>query len=81
MTMRFLETVTLCVEYSFIKNPIKIEDKSYFKVTVKDKNSGDPISDGFVTLDVNSLSSTSFETSSAGASVAAAGLSSDQGVE
>ena len=55
------------VEYSFTKNPVKIGEKSYFTVTVKDKNSGDPISDAFVTLGINSPSSTSFETSSAGA--------------
>ena len=69
------------VEYSFTKNPVKIGEKSYFTVTVKDKNSGDPISDAFVTLGINSPSSTSFETSSAGAAVAAADLSSNQGVE
>jgi hypothetical protein len=69
------------VEYSFTKNPIKIGDKSYFTVTVKDKETGDPISDAFVTLGINSPSSTSFETSSAGAAFAAAGISSNQGVE
>jgi hypothetical protein len=69
------------VEYSFTNNPIKIGDKSYFAVTVKDKETGDPISDAFVTLGINSPSSTSFETSSAGAAVAAAGISSNQGVE
>ncbi|MGH9996148.1 MAG: hypothetical protein ACRD4J_13070, partial [Nitrososphaeraceae archaeon] len=43
-------------------------------VTVKDKDSGNPISDAFVTLGINPPSSTSFETSSAGAAVAAAGI-------
>jgi hypothetical protein len=61
------------VEYTFTKNPIKLE-KSYFTVTVKDKNSGNPISNAFVTLDINPPSSTSFETSSTGAAVAAAGI-------
>src|SRR5918996_5351101 len=71
------------VEYSFTKNPVKIGEKSYFTVTVKDKETGDPISDAFVTLGINSPSSTSFETSSDGAAVAAAaaGLPSNQGVE
>jgi hypothetical protein len=69
------------LEYSFTKNPIKIGDKSYFTVTVKDKETGNPISDAFVTLGINSPSSTSFETSSAGAAVADAGISSNQGVE
>jgi len=64
------------VEYSFTKNPVKIGEKSYLTVTVKDKNSGSPISDAFVTLDINPPSSTSFETSSSGAAVAAAGIAS-----
>jgi hypothetical protein len=67
----------LLVEYSFTKNPVKIGEKSYFTVTVKDKNSGDPISNAFVTLDIKSPSSTSFETSSVGA-VAAAGIASNE---
>jgi hypothetical protein len=66
----------LLVEYSFTKNPVKIGEKSYLTVTVKDKNSGSPISDAFVTLDINPPSSTSFETSSSGAAVAAAGIAS-----
>lgn len=64
------------VEYSFTKNPVNIGEKSYLTVTVKDKNSGNPISDAFVTLDINPPSSTSFETSSSGAAVAAAGIAS-----
>ena len=48
------------VEYSFTKNPVKIGEKSYFTVTVKDKNSGYSISDAFVTLGIYSPSSTSF---------------------
>jgi hypothetical protein len=66
----------LLIEYSFTKNPVKIGEKSYLTVTVKDKNSGSPISNAFVTLDINPPSSTSFETSSAGAAVAAAGVAS-----
>jgi hypothetical protein len=68
----------LLIEYSFTKNPVKIGEKSYLTVTVKDKNSGNPISNAFVTLDINPPSSTSFETSSAGAAVAAAGIASNQ---
>jgi hypothetical protein len=67
----------LLVEYSFTKNPVKVGEKSYVTVTVKDKNSGDPVSNAFVTLDINPPSSTtSFETSSSGAAVAAAGIAS-----
>jgi hypothetical protein len=66
----------LLVEYSFTMNPVKVGEKSYVTVTVKDKNSGDPISNAFVTLDINPPSSTSFETSSSGAAVAAAGIAS-----
>ena len=64
------------VEYSFTKNPVKIGEKSYLTVTVKDKNSGNSISNAFVTLDIKPSSLTSFETSSAGAAVAAAGIAS-----
>jgi hypothetical protein len=64
----------LLVEYSFTKNPVNIGEKSYLTVTVKDKDSGNPISDAYVTLGINPPSSTSFETSSSGAAVAAAGI-------
>ena len=67
------------VEYSFTKNPVEIGEKSCLTVTVKDKNSGNPISNAFVTLDIKPPSLTLFETSSAGAAVAAAaGISSNQ---
>src|SRR5919106_5668569 len=68
----------LLVESSFTKNPVKIGEKSYLTVTVKDKETGNPISDAYVTLDINPPSSTSFETSSAGTAVAAAGIASNQ---
>jgi hypothetical protein len=68
----------LLVEYSFTKNPVKLGEKSYFTVTVKDKNSGSPISGAYVILDINPPSSTSFETSSAGTAVAAAGIASNE---
>jgi hypothetical protein len=69
------------VEYSFTKNPVNVGEKSYFIVPIKDKETGDPISNAFVTLGINSPSSTLFETSSSGAAVAAAGISSNHEVE
>jgi hypothetical protein len=54
---------------------------SYLTITVKDKETGNPISNAFVTLDVEPPSSTSFNTNTVGAAVAAAGISSNQGVE
>jgi hypothetical protein len=66
----------ILVDYSFTKNPVRLGEESYLTVTVKDKHSGNPISDAFVTLGINPPSSTSFETSSAGAAVAAAGMAS-----
>ena len=68
----------LVVEYSFTKNPVKIGEKSYFTVTVKDKNTSNPIPNAFVALDINPPSSTLFETSSVGAAVAAAGIASNE---
>ena len=68
----------LVVEYSFTKNPVKIGEKSYFTVTVKDKNTSNPIPNAFVALDINPPSSTSFETSSVGAAVAATGIASNE---
>jgi len=71
------------VEYSYTKNPVKIGEKSYLTVTVKDKETGNPISNAFLTLNIKptSSSSTAFETSTVGAAVAAAGISSNQEVE
>jgi hypothetical protein len=55
------------VEYSYTKNPIKIGEKTYLTITVKDKNTGNPISDAFVSLaigppsasfDANTISTT-----------------------
>jgi hypothetical protein len=71
------------VEYSYTKNPVKIGEKTYLTITVKDKETGNPISNAFLTLDIKptSSSSTAFETSTVGAAVAAAGISSNQEVE
>ncbi|MGH9974254.1 MAG: hypothetical protein ACRD8Z_00235 [Nitrososphaeraceae archaeon] len=38
------------VEYSYTKNPVKIDEKTYLTITVKDKSTGNPISDAFVRL-------------------------------
>ena len=38
------------VEYSYTKNPVKIGEKTYLTITVKDKETGKPISNAFVTL-------------------------------
>ena len=38
------------VEYSYTKNPVKIGEKTYLTITVKDKETGNPISNAFVTL-------------------------------
>ena len=40
------------VEYSYTKNPVKIGEKTYLTITVKDKETGNPISNAFVTLAV-----------------------------
>ena len=70
------------VEYSYTKNPVKIGEKTYLTITVKDKETGNPISNAFVTLDIKPISSlTAFETSTVGSAVAAAGISSNQDIE
>ena len=45
------------VEYSYTKNPVKIGEKTYLAITVKDRNTGNPISDAFVKLAVDDTSS------------------------
>jgi hypothetical protein len=40
------------VEYSYTKNPVKIDEKTYLTITVKDKSTGNAISDAFVRLAV-----------------------------
>lgn len=63
------------IEYSYSKNPVKIGEKTYLTITVKDKQTGNPISDAFVTLAVdhtpsslrdNSMASTAFAAAAAG---------------
>jgi hypothetical protein len=62
------------VEYSYTKNPVKIGEKTYLTVTVKDKETGNPISNAYVTLDVEPPTAFSVDRSIDGAAVAAAGI-------
>ena len=66
----------LLVEYSYTKNPVKIGEKTYLTITVKDKETGNPISNAFVTLEVEPLTASSVDSSIDGTAVAAAGISS-----
>jgi hypothetical protein len=65
------------VEYSYTKNPVKIGEKTYLTITVKDKETRNPISNAFVTLDVESPTASSVDSSIGGAAVAAAGIPSN----
>jgi hypothetical protein len=63
------------VEYSYTKNPVKIGEKTYLTITVKDKDSGNPISNAFVKLAIGPTSqfeTISFRTALASAAAAAA---------
>ncbi len=63
----------LLVEYSYTKNPVKIGEKTYLTITVKDKSTGDPISNAFVKLAIEERPSSLKEnTISAALAVAAA---------
>jgi hypothetical protein len=64
----------LLVEYSYTKNPVKIGEKTYLTITVKDKETGNPISNAFVTLEVEPLTASSVDSSIDGTAVAAAGI-------
>ncbi len=54
------------VEYSYTKNPVKIGEKTYLTITVKDKETGNPISNAFVTLDVEPPTTSSVDSSISG---------------
>ena len=69
------------VEYSYTKNPVKIGEKTYLTITVKDKESGNPISNAFVTLDVEPPTAFTVDRSIDGAAVAAAGIPSNPEVQ
>jgi hypothetical protein len=60
------------VEYSYTQNPVKLGEKTYLTLTVKDKSSGNPISDANVKLAVGPTSPL-FETDSRSIAFAAAG--------
>ena len=62
------------VEYSYTKNPVKIGEKTYLTITVKDKETGNPVSNAFVTLDVEPHTISSVDSTIGGAAVAAAGI-------
>jgi hypothetical protein len=65
------------VEYSYTNNPVKIGEKTYLTITVKDKETGNPISNAFVNLDVEPPTALSVDSSIGGAAVAAAGITSN----
>jgi hypothetical protein len=65
------------VEYSYTKNPVKIGEKTYLTITVKDKETGNPVSNAFVTLDVEPHTISSVDSTIEGAAVAAAGIPSN----
>ena len=68
------------VEYSYTKNPVKIDEKTYLTITVKDKSTGNPISNAFVKLAVDEKPSSLRDniTSTAFAAAAAGGVTSNQ---
>jgi hypothetical protein len=69
------------VEYSYSKNPVKIGEKTHLSITVKDKETGNPISDAFVTLAVDHMpSSLRDNIASTAFAAAVAGISSSQDV-
>jgi hypothetical protein len=70
----------LFVEYSYTKNPVKIDEKTYLTITVKDKSTDNPISDAFVRLAVDDTPSSLRDNiaSTAFAAAAAGGVTSNQ---
>jgi hypothetical protein len=68
------------VEYSYTKDPVKIDEKTYLTITVKDKSTGNPISDAFVRLAVDDTPSSLRDNidSTAIAAAAAGGVTSNQ---
>jgi hypothetical protein len=68
------------VEYSYTKDPVKIDEKTYLTITVKDKSTGNPISDAFVRLAVDDTPSSLRDNidSTAIAAASAGGVTSNQ---
>ena len=60
------------VQYSYTKNPVKIGEKTYLTITVKDKSTGDPISNAFVKLAIEEKPSSLKENTISAALAAAA---------
>jgi hypothetical protein len=62
------------VEYLYTTNPVKIDEKTYLTIIVKNKSTGNPISDAFVKLAVDdtpsslrdNITSTAFAAAAAG---------------
>jgi hypothetical protein len=69
------------VEYSYTKNPVKIGEKTYLTITVKDKDTGNPISNAFITLDIQPPSASYYGVNTISTAVAAAGTTSTQEIE
>jgi hypothetical protein len=49
------------VEYSYSKNPVKTGEKTYLIITVKDKETGNPVSNAFVKLAIGPASQSQFD--------------------
>jgi 5-hydroxyisourate hydrolase-like protein (transthyretin family) len=49
------------VEYSYSKNPVKIGENTYLMITVKDKETGNPVSNAFVKLAIGPASQSQFD--------------------
>ena len=62
------------VYYSYTKNPVKIGENTYLTITVKNKETGDPISNAVITLAIGHTSS-SLSGTIVGTALAAAGAS------
>src|SRR5215475_4572077 len=45
------------IDYSVIKDPVKVDDTTYMSITVKDKNTDQPVSDALVLLTIQPPSS------------------------
>src|ERR671919_2848822 len=49
------------VEYSYTKNPVKIGEKTFLTMTIKDKETGNPISNAFVKFAIGPASQSQFD--------------------
>lgn len=60
------------VEYSYTKNPVKIGEKTFLTMTVKDKETGNPISNAFVKLAIGPATQSQFDSSTFSTALATA---------